>query len=157
MSLRFTPEQAVKLGLISQDEAEQMLKKQRAARKSTRSATKAKIDPQQILFAALCKRLPGLPESEREGLVPGRKFRADIFIPPNIVVEMDGFAYHSSKSAFQKDRERENLFAVHGYRIFRTYTKEVLGEESLPRLVELIAMAVEQSRGHSDPRQSTKS
>lgn len=150
MSLRLSPEEAAKRGIITQAEADaitkSMLKGRRrkgAGRASTGSKSATAVNPQDILFQALCERLPGLPEAEKEELVPNRKFRADVFIPPNIVVEMDGYQFHSSKSAFQKDRERENLFAAHGYRVFRTYAKEVLDAERRQQLVELIAAALE--------------
>ena len=52
---------------------------------------------------------------------------------------MDGFAYHRSKDAFQKDRERQNLFAAEGYFVFRTFAKEVFDMASRAALVELIA------------------
>ena len=61
---------------------------------------------------------------------------------PDIVVEFDGFRYHSSKAAFQKDRERENLLVANGYRVFRAYAKQVFDADQRAQLVELIAGAV---------------
>lgn len=148
--MRLTPKQAVSLGLISQAEADQMQRESKgrrsggeARRGSPKPAPSApRRDPQQMLYLALCERLPGLPELEKQGLVPGRRFRADIFIAPDIVVEFDGFRYHSSKAAFQKDRERENLLVANGYRVFRAYAKQVFDAEQRAQLVELIAGAV---------------
>jgi len=151
--MRLTPDQAVGLGLLTADEAARMkrdnLEKKRRRRAgavpaASPSAGAAKAprqpgsDPQIILFEALCERLPGLPELEKQGLVPGRRFRADIFIAPDIIVEFDGFRYHSSKSAFQKDRERENLMVAHGYRVFRAYAKQVFDTDARAGLVDLI-------------------
>lgn len=102
MSLHFTPDEAAKLGIISKEQATEMKREAQMHKRGGRSGasdrkrTRKAVDPQQILFQALCERLPGLPEHEKQGLVPGRRFRADIFIPPNIVVEFDGFRYHSS-------------------------------------------------------------
>lgn len=44
------------------------------------------------------------------------------------MIEVDGFQYHKSKTAFQKDRERQNLLAEHGYVVLRYYTKQILKE-----------------------------
>lgn len=99
--------------------------------------------PQKILFDALCKRLPGRPEWEVMQLIPGRKFSADIFIPPKVVVEMDGFRFHRSKPAFQTDRDRQNLFMMHGYRVIRAYAGQIFDTERLDELVELIVKTAE--------------
>jgi len=98
--------------------------------------------PQKILFDALCVRLPGRVQWEAEGLVPGRQFRADIFIPPRVVVEMDGFRFHRSKEAYQTDRERQNLFVSLGYRPIRAYTKQVIDQQRLAALIDLIVVTV---------------
>jgi len=82
--------------------------------------------PQRMIYDALVRRL-GEPEViyEASGLIPGRKYRADIYLPASrITVEMDGFQYHRSKSAFQKDRERQNLFALHGILVLRYFTRQ---------------------------------
>lgn len=112
-----------------------------AAERLAHLSANAKPVPQRLLFDALERALPGLPEWEKERLIPGRNYRADIFIPPNITVEMDGFAFHRSKDAFQSDRDRQNLFARYGYRVFRAYTKQCLDEAMLAELVDLIVQA----------------
>lgn len=88
------------------------------------------VNPQDMLYLALVTRLgKNVVQTEVTGLVPGRKYRADIYIPSSkIVVEVDGFAYHKSKSAFQKDRERQNDFMASGYRVYRYYTRQILCE-----------------------------
>jgi hypothetical protein len=87
-------------------------------------------DPQQMIFDALALQHPDIERVwEAEGLVPGRRFRGDIYLPGSrVVVEMDGFAYHRSKEAFQKDRERQNLLVQHGYRVLRYYTRQVFND-----------------------------
>ena len=97
--------------------------------------------PQRLLYEALCKELPGIPEWERTGLVPGRKYRADIFLAPDITVEMDGLTFHSSRDAFKADRLRSNLFVLHGYRVFRAFAKQCLDPEMRAELVEMIVQA----------------
>jgi len=80
-------------------------------------------DPQQMIYEALVDRLGGSEVVfEAVGLIPGRRFRADIYLPTSrIVVEMDGFQYHRSKTAFQRDRERQNLFALNGFLVLRYF------------------------------------
>lgn len=156
--MRFSHEQAVALGVISQAEANRMLedgaKSKAAFLKRIAPAAKpkpqtkaAKVlqsanDPQTILYDALVKRLPdGVVEWEVENLIEGRKYRVDILVGGRLIVEMDGFAYHRSKAAFQSDRVRQNLFAAKGYFVFRTFAKEVFDGDSRAELVELIAGA----------------
>lgn len=97
------------------------------------------LDPQAILTAALRHRLgPDAVLSEVEGLIPGRRYRADIVIPSaRLVIEFDGFQYHRSKSAFQKDRERQNAFVRHGWRVLRFFNKQVL--DDLADALELVS------------------
>jgi len=165
MSLRFSPEQAAELGIISKSEAQKIKKKgaersasfleriQNASRSKPKPRTRAAqqlhdvTDPQTILYNALVERLPaGAVQWEVPNLIEGRKFRVDILVGDRWVVEMDGFVYHRSKDAFQSDRERQNLFAAKGYFVFRTYYKEVLDPEKRAELVELIAGTYEKNQ-----------
>lgn len=84
-------------------------------------------DPQAILTKALRERLGvDAVASEVVGLIQGRRYRADIVLQKaRLVIEFDGFQYHRSKSAFQKDRERQNLFVQHGWRVLRFFNKQV--------------------------------
>lgn len=183
MSLRMSPEEAAKRGLISEAECQKIAgamrqgrgmrglqmpvppaAKESCAQRATGQQGKGdagpaspvpvlsgkprvyapdSVPPQEQLFDALCERMPGLPEWEKKGLVPGRRFRADIFIPPDVVVEMDGYEHHTAKKAYQKDRKRNNLFVLHGYRVFHAYTGQVRSDEQRSELVEQIAAAVE--------------
>jgi len=158
MSLRFSPDEAFAMGIITKDVAQAIknggnrVRRDLAAKKSApaKSAPKteaAKVlaaanDPQTILYDALVKRLPeDAVKWEVPNLIQGRQYRVDILVGKNIIVEMDGFAYHRSKDAFQKDRERQNLFAAEGYFVFRTFAKEVFDMASRAALVELVAGA----------------
>lgn len=158
MSLRLKTSDALARGIISKAIAEDI---DRAAKKQRQkivdlanlgncqlkvaSKTSAKElaneIPQRRLYEAICAVLPGVPQWEVAGLVPGRKYRADIFLPPAIVVELDGFAFHKSKAAFQADRLRNNLFTAHGFRVFHAFVGQVMCEEKLGELVSLIASA----------------
>lgn len=89
-----------------------------------------RTDPQEMIYRGLCSRLPGEDiRWEKMNLIPGRKSRADIFLPHSrLSVEMDGFQYHRSKSAFQSDRERQNLFAEEEIAVLRYYAAQVHGD-----------------------------
>lgn len=155
MSLRFSPDEALAMGIITKDVAQSiknggnkvrdLATKKTAPAKSAPKTEAAKVlaaanDPQTILYDALVKRLPeDAVKWEVPNLIQGRQYRVDILVGKNIIVEMDGFAYHRSKDAFQKDRERQNLFAAEGYFVFRTFAKEVFDMASRAALVELIA------------------
>lgn len=154
MSLRFSPDEALAMGIITKDVAQSiknggnkvrdLATKKTAPAKSAPKTEAAKVlaaanDPQTILYDALVKRLPeDAVKWEVPNLIQGRQYRVDILVGKNIIVEMDGFAYHRSKDAFQKDRERQNLFAAEGYFVFRTFAKEVFDMASRAALVELI-------------------
>ena len=117
MGLRLTPTDAAARGLISKIEAAEMERLARSGRnqipvvkgmpipvavpapkaepapaaKQLNAEKKADNEiPQRRLFDALRMHLPEA-QWEREGLIEGRKYRADIFVPPNIILEMDGF------------------------------------------------------------------
>jgi very-short-patch-repair endonuclease len=115
-------------------------------RASVRPAKCPEADPQLILTKALRDRLGhSAVQSEVAGLIPGRKFRADIVIPTaRLVIEFDGFKYHRSKAAFQKDRERQNLFVAHGWRVLRFFNKQV--RDDLQGVVDTIVEIASEPR-----------
>ena len=168
MSMRFTPDEAVAMGIISKTDAQHMkqngkrgatpaqerLMKAKTTRPATRTSAAAQQlakqlasvnDPQTILYETLVKRLPaGAVEWEVPGLIEGRQYRVDILIRAGgkgVIVEMDGFAYHRSKAAFQSDRMRQNLLAAEGYFVFRAFAKQVIDPVMREELVELVAGA----------------
>lgn len=120
--MRISVSQAKKLGIwgkIPQNVQQKILDRQE--RKPVNI-----LDPQRRLFNAVKAQVPEA-RWEVKGLVPGRKFRADIFIPSsNVVIEFDGYRHHAlSKRGFQKGLERQNLFIAHGYYVLRYYAKQV--------------------------------
>jgi very-short-patch-repair endonuclease len=58
---------------------------------------------------------------EFSGAVPDRKFRIDIAFPAEkLAVEIDGWEWHGKhKGDFTRDRERQNLLTLNGWRILR--------------------------------------
>lgn len=50
-----------------------------------------------------------------------RRYRADFAWPScKLVLELDGFRYHSAPAAFERDRERHNALVAGGWRVLRT-------------------------------------
>lgn len=50
------------------------------------------------------------------------------FEAAGLVVELDGFAYHSAEGDFAEDRRRQNLFTLAGLRVLRFTYDEVMNE-----------------------------
>ena len=51
--------------------------------------------------------------------VDGRRLHPDVLLGEELVIEVDGYAFHGGRVAFQKDRERQNLLAQAGYTVLR--------------------------------------
>lgn len=144
MSLRFTPEAAVAMGLLSKEDAQQMkqagkrnmtpaqerLMKAKAARAPTSNSLAAQQlaaanDPQTILYDALVERLPvGAVKWEVPDLIAGRQFRVDILVGTQIIVELDGFAYcevkqHSKKTANARTYLPQRVILYSGHLLAR--------------------------------------
>jgi very-short-patch-repair endonuclease len=80
----------------------------------------------------------GLPVPTRQRtVIVGRRLRRLDFVFPGtrVVIEADGYAWHSSPLAFEKDRERLRALTARGYRVLQwtwqslEQTPEVLLEE----------------------------
>lgn len=97
--------------------------------------------PHDLLWAAVHLRWP---EAQRElpGAVEGRRFRLDIgFAAARLAVEVDGFAYHGKHLGdFKRDRERQNLLTVAGWRILRFTASDI--RKTPERCLELIEAAL---------------
>lgn len=79
--------------------------------------------PQSVPHAKLWDGLRDLPDAHLEyplGIAE-RRFRADIAFPlSRLSVEVDGWQHHGKRlSDFTRDRERQNLMTIHGWRILR--------------------------------------
>lgn len=81
----------------------------------------------------------GLPRPRRQTSlrVAGRWRRLDFFFPgTNVVIEADGFAWHSNPISFEKDRERANALAARGLVVLH-WTWEALNERGGTLVSEL--------------------
>jgi very-short-patch-repair endonuclease/predicted transcriptional regulator of viral defense system len=77
----------------------------------------------------------GLPEPETNVVIHG--FEVDcLWRPARIVVEVDGYAYHSSRGAFVQDRKRDSALAAAGIHVLRLSWHQ-LTEERDRTLVQL--------------------
>jgi very-short-patch-repair endonuclease len=61
-----------------------------------------------------------------------------------LVVEVDGFAYHSSPGRFESDRRRDADLAAIGYRVLRVTWRQMLNEPEkvLVRLAQTLAISI---------------
>jgi very-short-patch-repair endonuclease len=60
------------------------------------------------------------PRRQRAITVAGRLRRRDFFYPAQgVIVEADGYAFHSSPLAFEKDRQRANSLALRGFLVLQ--------------------------------------
>lgn len=155
MSLRFSIEDGLRLGLITETEAQKMrtvsrrlssLPAPKAPGRSLTAATGRKGSPaQDRLWRAVQERWPGRFEWEFKGAVPGRGFRLDIASPGDrLALEVDGYRYHGlSKSGFKRDRERDRLLTCQGWRILRFFASEIR-YDNMSAVLSIITQALEQ-------------
>jgi len=67
---------------------------------------------------------------------PIAPYRVDVAFPaPKIVIEVDGWAFHSDQEVFQYDRKRQNYLTLMGWQVLRftwldlvEYPQPVIGE-----------------------------
>ena len=79
-----------------------------------------------------------LPDYEANVLVEGELVDA-VWRAERVIVELDGFAFHKSRSKFEADRRRDAKLQVAGYRVLRI-TQERLINEPDAVLAELRAL-----------------
>jgi hypothetical protein len=133
MSLRFTEKEAIARGWIKPNT------KPAPPKGGSKELNTGEGTPQFILYHVLKSYAPDIPlHWERSNLIPGRRFVTDLFIPPKLVIEVDGFGYHRSKFSFQKDRIRQNIFAEHGFIVLRYYTGQIHNDEKRVAVLEQI-------------------
>ena len=87
-------------------------------------------------------------EFEREyRAIPGRRFRFDFFIKPNLLVEIQGGIWmpkggHNTGRAITRDCNKGNLATVYGFRTLSFTTDMVKSGEALT-MVEKVLRSVE--------------
>lgn len=69
----------------------------------------------------------GVPRPRLNALVHG--LEVDFYWPDReVVVEIDGFSYHSDRSSFENDRHRDALLAAHGIVVVRFTWRQIQSE-----------------------------
>lgn len=69
--------------------------------------------------------------------VAGRDMRPDLrFTEKKLIIQFDGFTYHSSRSAFDKDREESILLLLDGYLVLRVTSRMVADTAEFVRRVK---------------------
>lgn len=111
--------------------------------------SKAGVTPHDILWVAVSAVHAGAVR-EFENAVPGRKYRLDIAVPSaRLAIEVDGWEWHGKhKGDFQRDRERQNLLTLNGWRILRFTAGKIRKDAS--GCLALIERAVRQGENHAD-------
>jgi very-short-patch-repair endonuclease len=84
-------------------------------------------------------RAAGLPEPEVNARV-GRHEVDFLWCEQQLIVEVDGYAFHSSRSAFERDRRRDAELQAGGHRILRLTWRDVTAETE--RTVATLARAL---------------
>lgn len=97
--------------------------------------------PLEDRFVAFCQR-HRLPRPATNVLVLGREVDA-YWAPQRLVAELDGFAYHRHRAAFERDRARDAALQAAGYRIVRlTHRRlEAEGDAVATELRALLAVS----------------
>lgn len=95
----------------------------------------------------------GLPAPIRQArvVVGGRVRRLDFRIPGSrVVIEADGYAWHSSPEAFERDRQRNNALIARGFRVLH-WTWRALCDEPHALVAQLHAVLSADSVQHLHP------
>lgn len=100
---------------------------------------------QQRLWQAVQTHWPEA-EAEYRDAVPGRRFTLDIAFPAHkLAIEVDGWQYHGKyKRDFQRDREKDRLLLLAGWRVMRFFAAEI--RTDLPAILAQIDQMLEQTR-----------
>ena len=75
--------------------------------------------------------------------------RVDFVVGDRLVIEVDGYAYHGTREAFERDRGRDLALVEQGRLVIRVSQRQVLDE--WPR-IERAILAIVRSRRHRWPR-----
>lgn len=114
------------------------------ARKARRRTRRGGATPHDILWGAVSAIFEDAVR-EFENAVPDRKYRLDIALPAKrLAIEVDGWEWHGKhKGDFIRDRERQNLLTLHGWRILRFTAGQIRRDTNA--CVEMILTASETS------------
>lgn len=137
------------LGVVRRDELIDLLKRSRGRHgaapiralldlESAPALTRSEAESR--LLALL--RAADLPPTDVNARVGG--YEVDfLWRPERLVVEIDGFAYHAHRAAFERDRLRDASLQAAGYRVMRVTWRQLRGrpEAVIARLAQALARA----------------
>lgn len=89
----------------------------------------------------VARRLTALGISYRQQVRIPRVGRVDFLLPKRVIVEVDGYAYHSSPDRFEEDRRRDAVAASLGYLVLRFSYAQVMNDVGLVERTILGALA----------------
>ncbi len=74
--------------------------------------------------------------------IPNRRFRYDFYIPPNLLIELQGGIWqyrpsHASASGIRRDYEKVNLATLNGYKIL-LFTGDMVDSGEAIEIVERV-------------------
>ena len=96
---------------------------------------------------ALMLRVEGIPFEREFAAVPGRKFRWDFHVKPDLLIEVQGGVWnfkksgHSSGFGITRDAEKASLAVAHGYRQITATTAQVKSGQALTWIKQAIGRA----------------
>jgi len=91
-------------------------------------------------------RAAGLPAPRTDVLIAG--FKADFVWPAErLIVEVDGYPFHSPRAAFERDHRRDIVHKNAGYEVLR-FTARQVAEEPLLVIAAIVRALDRRSRGH---------
>jgi len=95
------------------------------------------------LFHAIEKQWPNKVTPQHLS-IPNRKFRTDFaFVEEKLAIEFDGWESHGKyKEGFQKDRIKQNLYVVNGWRVLRFFYAQVTDDLELIKVISTIEQAL---------------
>ncbi len=74
-----------------------------------------------------------------------------------LVVEVDGYAFHSSRNAFERDRRRDAELGAQGFRVIRVTWRQIVEEPEAVIATLAVALAAQAARRSAFARSSTVS
>ncbi|MEJ2187121.1 MAG: DUF559 domain-containing protein [Gemmatimonadota bacterium] len=91
-----------------------------------------------------------LPKPQTNVLLCG--YEVDFFFRgAGVVLEVDGFVYHSSRASFEADRRRDMAMEAEGYRVIRVTWRQIRKERDA--VLARLAQALAQAGAHNGPGQ----
>jgi very-short-patch-repair endonuclease len=137
--------QAEVLGLATKDELEERFASERPGigklrdilECDTTAPTRSELEARFLTFIDA----HGLPQPRVNERVEG--FEVDVHWPEaKVVVELDGFAFHAGRDAFERDRARDSALQAAGWRIIRVTHRRLVGDEDqLSRQLHLLVVS----------------